>query len=127
MSLDLILRRTTSEHVPEWDRDKFWVVYGEGHYLGTIVEHRGRSDESAVWRWAMQLHAGQFGNGLEPTDGQAPTREEAMQQFRAAWDIVRPRIGDEGWALHVQHCEWSKAQSERWRRQKEGEEPGGYG
>lgn len=126
MSLELILRRQPL-NFPHDDPDAMWSVYCEGHYLGSIVEHRGRSDEPISWRWAMFLHAGRHGDGLKPTSGQAATREEAMQAFRAAWDLIRPALGDEGWALHVKHCEWSEAQSERWRRQKAGLEPGGYG
>lgn len=116
--MTLILRRTDSEFVPDWDRDKFWVVYCEGVYSGTIVEHRGRSDEPPTWRWTMHLHAGGFQNGVKPTDGSALTRDEAMRAFRAAWDIVRPAIGDEGWALHVEHVAWAREPSARWRRHK---------
>lgn len=103
MSRDLVLRRTESRFVPEWDRDKFWNVYCEGAYLGSIVEHRGRSDESAVWQWSIHLHAGGFGNGLKPTGGQEPTRDEAMRAYRAAWDCIRPALTDAGWAAHVEH------------------------
>ncbi|PZU83463.1 MAG: hypothetical protein DI527_23920 [Chelatococcus sp.] len=103
MSFDLVLRRTTSEHVPEWDRHKFWDVYCDGLYLGSLAQQMGRSDEPPSWQWSIQLHAGSFGNGVKPRSGQAATRDEAMQAFRAAWDAIRPAIGDEGWALHVEH------------------------
>lgn len=127
MSLDLVLRRTDSSFVPAWDRDTFWDVFCEGAYVGSIVEHHGRSDDPATWQWTMHLHAGRFTNGVEPMSGSAPTRDSAMAAFRVAWDIVRPVIGDEGWALHLDHCAWSRAQAERWARQRAGTETGGYG
>lgn len=48
-----------------------------------------------------------------------------MVAFSAAWERVRLAIGDEGWRLHVEHMQWSSAQAARWRRQREGAEPGG--
>lgn len=35
--------------------------------------------------------------------GQGETREECMEQFRAAWERYRAVIGDEKWCWHVEH------------------------
>jgi hypothetical protein len=122
----LVLRRQPL-NFPHDDPDANWSVFADGTRIGVIVEQRGRSDKPKDWRWAMHLHAGGFTNGLEPTGGSAPTREAAMHEFRAVWDVIRPAIGDEGWALHVAHMAWSEAQTARWRRQRAGTEQGGYG
>jgi hypothetical protein len=39
----------------------------------------------------------------------------------------RPEIGDACWRRHLDDCEWLTEQAERWRRQRQGTEPGGYG
>jgi len=105
--MTLVLRRTDSRFVPEWNRDKFWNVYCEGVYLGSIVEGMGRSDEPPHWDWVVQLHAGRYFNGLAHlSSGRAVTRQEAMAAYRRAWDIIRLAIGDEGWRLHLEHMEW---------------------
>lgn len=123
---ELALRRQPRSF-PHDDPDLRWRVLYEGCSVGVIVKHWGRSDEPMSWRWTMHLHASRCGNDLGPTTGQSPTREEAMKAFRAAWDIIRPALGDAGWARHVAHMKEMTAQSERWCRQKAGLEPGGYG
>ncbi len=115
--MSLTLRRQPL-NFPHDDPDLRWSIYCDDVSIGVIVQHRGRSDEPVSWHWVMHLHAGRFQNGVRPTDGVAATREDAMIAFRAAWIIVRPAIGDEGWQLHLNHCAWSRAQEERRRRQR---------
>ncbi|WP_146170190.1 hypothetical protein [Bosea sp. 124] len=59
--------------------------------------------------------------------GLGATREAAMRAFRSAFETCLSFIGAEGWAAHAGHMAWSAAQAERWRRQREGTEPRGYG
>jgi len=128
--VSLVLRRQDSPHIPEWDRDKFWMVWHEGVSVGVIVSTNGRSDEPARWEWVIHLHAGRRLTGfsaMTAVAGMEATRAEAMAGFRQAFDKALFYIGPDGWAAHVVHMARSDAQAERWRRQREGTEPGGYG
>ncbi len=105
MADELILRRQPL-NFPHDDPDARWSVYCEGAAIGAIVLTTHRSDEPPSWNWTVHLHAGRFGNGLRqhaPLDGRSDAREDAMAAFRRSWDILRPAIGEEGWAHHLQH------------------------
>lgn len=126
--MSLVLRRSASEFVPEWDRDKFWSILCDGVAIGSIVEHKGPGGEPPHWLWSFSLHASRFGNGLAHwCSGRAESRDEAMVACRQAWEKVRPAIGPEGWRHHVDHTAWADEQAARWKRQRAGTEPGGYG
>lgn len=49
-----------------------------------------------------------------------------MREFRAAWQRYREGLGDNRWQAWVEHMAIVDARSELWKRQKAGEEPGGY-
>ncbi|KRE04312.1 hypothetical protein ASE63_25695 [Bosea sp. Root381] len=98
---------------PHDDPDLRWSVYCEGYSVGVIVQHQGRSDEPRTWRWVMHIHADDRTNGLTGLSGEEAGREAAMAAFRAAWDRVRPAIGDQGWRLQIQHMEWLAALKNR--------------
>jgi hypothetical protein len=121
----LTLRRQPL-NFPHDDPDLRWSVYCEDVCIGVIVQHRGRSDEPISWQGTMHLHAGRFGNGVADRWFGGNAREGYGRVPCRMGDGPRA-IGDEGWALHLKHAAWSEAQSDRWRRQREGTEPGGYG
>lgn len=101
--VELRLRRSYPDHHDEETRDAFWRVECDGVYVGSIVLHQGRSDEPPVWRWAMHLHAGRHGNGLPGRGGDAATHEQAMADFRRAFERCLAHIGAAGWAYHLAH------------------------
>jgi hypothetical protein len=103
----LVLRRSTSEHVPEWNRDKFWTVLYRGLSVGAITQKMGPSDAPPRWSWSLIIHA----PGLRNTGGNETTREAAMDAFRKAFDRRINEIGEEGWADHVQHMRELEARS----------------
>ncbi len=126
----LTLRRSASPHIPEWDRDKFWSVFYDGVKVGVIVLIQGSGGDPARWHWGVHLHAGRYGNGMNwacAISGQADILEEAMAAFRHSFDQCLSHIGEDGWALHVDHTAEVDARLARWSRQKAGTEPGGYG
>lgn len=126
--MSLVLRRSTSEFVPEWERDQFWSILCDGVEIGSIVEQQGQGGFLPRWQWSFSLHAGRFGNGLAHLcSGRKNSRGEAMVACRRAWEQVRPAIGAEGWRRHIEHTAWSDEQAARWKRQRAGTEPGGYG
>jgi hypothetical protein len=105
MSLPLTLSRTYPDHHNAAEREAFWSVVGEGVNVGSIVLHKGRSDEPPAWRWVVNLHAGRHGNGMPCRDGSAESREAAMAAFREAFGRCLAHIGEEGWQTHLDHME----------------------
>lgn len=103
MELPLTLNRTYSDHHSEAEREAFWSVASEGVGVGSIVLHKGRSDEPPVWRWVVNLHAGRHGNGMPCRDGSAASRAAAMTAFRDALELCLAHIGAEGWQAHLDH------------------------
>lgn len=128
--MNLVLRRTYNDHPRPEDDDKFWTVIHQGLPVGVINEERGRSDEPPFWSWIIHLHAGRYGNGIRhevAIEGEEATRDACLPRFRKAFERCLTYIGEEGWACHVEHRRWLDAQKARWRRQRQGTEPGGYG
>ena len=122
--MTLTLRRAKSRFIPVWDADKFWSVICEDTIVGAIVQSQGAGAET-FWGWSIIMLAP--ASALVNKSGREATRDEAMAAFRRAWDVYGPEIGDGWWRRHLDHCEWLDEQAERWRRQREGLEPGGYG
>lgn len=116
MRTDLRLFRTLA------GRDDLWTIRCEGVTVGSIATP-GNAYPDEVWSWSITV---QYPSALINKSGREDTREAAMAAFRRAWDTYRAEIGDEGWSRHVEHMAQVDARAEMWRRQREGNEPGGY-
>lgn len=96
----LFLSRTYPDDDDERNREHFWSVTSEGVYVGSLVYH-GTLPKPA-WGWSITVQYP--GPGIGKT-GSAPTRDEAAKQFRQAWDVYRPAIGDDRWLQWIKHVE----------------------
>jgi hypothetical protein len=84
----LTLRRTYP------DDDRFWTVQSEGVTVGSIIQPTGQK----FWHWSITV---QFPAGNK--NGKSDSRQEAMIEFRQAWESYREQLGPEQWAQHVAH------------------------
>ncbi|KUL94355.1 hypothetical protein DK26_15215 [Bosea sp. WAO] len=119
--MTLTLSRSYPDDHAETTREGFWRVSCEGVYVGSIVYNSVRPE--AVWNWSITVQ--DPSPGLAKT-GMAEAREDAMSEFRAAWDCYREWLGDERWHRWVEHMAMVDARSDLWKRRECGEEPGGY-
>jgi hypothetical protein len=86
----LVLKR--QEH----DEDgRMWSVYCDGEDVGAVIQPF-RDDP---WQWSITVQDTAPIN----KNGRSATREEAMSDFRDAWDRYREHIGERGWQNHLRH------------------------
>jgi hypothetical protein len=98
--MSLILSRTYPDDDDERNREHFWTVTSEGVYVGSIVYHS--TLPKPAWGWSITVQYPSPGIGKT---GSAATRDEAAKQFREAWDVYRPAIGDDRWLQWIRHVE----------------------
>ncbi len=104
--MSLVLSRSYPDDPIQQNREHFWRVTSEGVYIGSIVYQAWQ--QSAVWHWTIQVHDPCSDLGKQ---GVAQTRDDAMKQFRSAWDTYRHWLGDERWLLWIKHMELVDARS----------------
>lgn len=106
----LTLRRTYP------DNDGIWSVLAEGYKVGAIVYRNHVQDPAVRWTWSFQVHGQTSAPRAVNSGGSAASREEAMAAFRTGWDVLRPAMGDAGWAQHVDHMDRLAARDAQARR-----------
>jgi hypothetical protein len=104
--MPLLLSRSYPDDLDEDNREHFWSVTSDGVSVGTITYQRARAEP--VWSWSITVQDPAPDHGKT---GLADTREEAMQQFRQAWDLYREWLGDERWLQWVKHVELVEARA----------------
>lgn len=98
--MSLILSRTYPDDPIQANREHFWRVTSEGVYIGSIVYQSAMP--TPMWRWSITVQ--DPSPGIEKT-GDAPSRDDAMKQFRSAWGTYRAWLGDERWLQWIRHME----------------------
>jgi hypothetical protein len=106
--MSLILSRTYPDDPDEKNREHFWRVTSEGVYVGSIVYNSVRQEP--LWSWSITVQ--DPSPGIAKT-GMADSREDAMRQFREAWDAYRAWLGDERWLQWIKHMELVHARANR--------------
>jgi hypothetical protein len=98
--MSLILSRRYPDDPDERNREHFWSVTSEGVSIGSVTYNSTRPEP--IWNWSITV---QFPSPAIGKTGQADTRDEAMQQFREAWDRYREWLGDDRWLQWIKHME----------------------
>lgn len=91
-------------------QQRCWTVLCDGVKVGAIVQPIGRR----FWHWTITV---QFSASTAQC-GEANSREQAMSEFRIAWERYLASIGSAAWEWHCAHMEALQERVQAWQHVK---------